>query len=427
MVKRIVCLAAVAATAGLSACGSGTHKSASPTSSASGGQASSVGTTGSGSTPAGAPIRLGFICSCSGAQAGSLGHQADVMNAWADSVNAAGGINGHAVKLFTKDDAGNPSTALQDVKALVEQDHVQAIVGESSLADATFAPYLQAKGVPVVGGISADAAFSSNPDFYPSGSQLPMLIAGTVFLAKSNGSHVLGTAYCAESPVCAQVVPLVAGIGKLAGIKTTSIKVSATAPSYTAPCLQLKSSSVDALFPATGVEVAIRFADGCAQQGYKPKVVGAITSTNQDALKDPNFQGAVLSGPNANPFDPSLPAVKEFQDAVNKYSPGLLSGGVGFDAFSPWTGGELFQAAAKVGNIGPSSTPADIKKALYALKNETLGGIAPPLNFTPNKPAFIPCYFSTTISGQKFQSLDGNKPTCLSAAQSAALGKALAG
>ena len=48
-----------------------------------------------------------------------------------------------------------------------------------------------------------------------------------------------------------------------------------------------------------------------------------------------------------------------------------------------------------------------------------------PLNFTPGKPAFIPCWFTEQVKGGKFTSLNGNKPTCLTAAQGAALAKAL--
>jgi len=32
--------------------------------------------------------------------------------AWVASVNASGGINGHKIELFTKDDASNPTTSV---------------------------------------------------------------------------------------------------------------------------------------------------------------------------------------------------------------------------------------------------------------------------------------------------------------------------
>lgn len=84
-------------------------------------------------------------------------------------------------------------------------------------------------------------------------------------------------------------------------------------------------------------------------------------------------------------------------------------------------GGQLFAAAVKAGKLTPSSTPADVKQAMYKLHNETLGGVAPPLNFTPGKPAIITCSFNLQISNHQFQSLNGGKPVCLNAAESAAV------
>ena len=51
----------------------------------------------------------------------------------------------------------------------MEQDHIIALVGEQTSFDATFASYLQQKGVPAVGaGLYTQASFT-NPDFFPQG------------------------------------------------------------------------------------------------------------------------------------------------------------------------------------------------------------------------------------------------------------------
>src|SRR6202011_2534100 len=133
-------LCALAVATALSACGSSTSHSATtaarPTSS----------TSQKTSAPAGKTIVVGTICSCSGPQASVFGSIQKVAQAWASSVNASGGINGHAVKMITMDDGQNPAQSLQDAKALVEQDHVIPIVGETSLVDQAWASYVQAKG-----------------------------------------------------------------------------------------------------------------------------------------------------------------------------------------------------------------------------------------------------------------------------------------
>lgn len=47
------------------------------------------------------------------------------------------------------------------------------------------------------------------------------------------------------------------------------------------------------------------------------------------------------------------------------------------------------------------------------LKDETLDGIAPPLNFVKGKSTPSPCCFSSKIEGGEFQAANGGKPVCL--------------
>lgn len=413
--RRCSPLACVLAVLLLGACGS-----SSPGNSAKG--LAPASSTVAGSSPAGAAITLGTICSCSGLEAGQLSALGRVAQAWASSVNAGGGINGHPVKLIAMDDGANPATSLQDAKQLVEQDHVMAIVGETSLVDATWASYVAAHGIPVVGGASFETPFLTNPDFFPSGTQLLVNQFGVIQLAKETGATHVGVMYCAESPVCASLVPLASGAAKLYGLQATATKVAATAPSYTATCLAAKSAGVNALYVADNYSVVQRFIDGCAQQGYKQPVVNTAAGFSNTWLADPNLNGTKLSAFDANPLDTSFAPVAHFQDALKRYAPGLISSSqFNPDAILPWAGGELFAAAAAAAHITPTSTGADVKKGLYALKNETLGGLAPPLTFTPGKPAFIACYFAQEIKGGKYTSLNGNLPTCLSAAQAKAI------
>jgi len=406
----------------VAACGD--DDSGSSSSSSSSGSSSSGSGEPAPKGPSGAPIKLGFICSCTGAQASQLGHQDDAAQVWVNSVNDAGGINGAPVELTIKDDGGDPAKALQAVKELVEQDKVVALVGQFSLADAAFADYVSQKGIPVVGGISPDTPYLTNPDFFPSGSQLLVQTAGTLALAQEAGKKRIGVMYCAESPICAQLEPLATGLGQLYGLEASFAKVSATQPNYTAQCLQFKNDGVDALFPGVASPVALKIVADCAKQNYKPQVVSQTSTLANTWFDDPNMEGALLSGFNANPFDTESPSMQEFRDAYEKYFPGDLEGkDFSYDAIGVWAGGKLFEAAAKAGKIDASSTAEDVKKGLYALKDETLGGLSGPLNFTPDKPAFVPCYFGQKIEGGALASENNNEPICLSEEQATAVGK----
>jgi branched-chain amino acid transport system substrate-binding protein len=237
---------------------------------------------------------------------------------------------------------------------------------------------------------------------------------------------VFGTIYCAESPICAQLVPLANGLAPQYGLKSFAAKISATAPSYTAPCLAAKSAGVDAMFIADNSPIVLRFVAACAQQGYTPQQISSTQTATSSWLADSTLNGALLSALNANGYDTSTPAIAKFQAALKKYAPSAINGSAfSGEEINPWSGGLLFQAAALAGHLTPSSTPADVKQGLYALKNETLDGVAPPLNFTPGKPAFIPCWFGQQVKGGQFAALNDNKPSCLTAAQGAAIAKAL--
>ena len=126
--------------------------------------AAACGSAGSGSTASGSAgggqsagkastIVIGNIGTNSGPESSTTATGLPVLVSWVNGINAAGGINGHMLKLVSFDDGLNPATALQDAKVLVDQDHVAAIVGEQSLLDSEWASIPAAAGVPVIGGM----------------------------------------------------------------------------------------------------------------------------------------------------------------------------------------------------------------------------------------------------------------------------------
>jgi branched-chain amino acid transport system substrate-binding protein len=96
---------------------------------------------------------------------------------------------------------------------------------------------------------------------------------------------------------------------------------------------------------------------------------------------------------------------------VNKYAPGL-GDLLGPNTFYSYVAGQLFQKAVSSIPSGTAVTPASIKTALYSLKGETLGGIAPPLTFTQGQPALVNCYFQMGQSGGQFTTPKGLSTTC---------------
>jgi len=422
-VRTLAAALALTGALALGACGSDDESTGSA-----GSGSGAASTAASANAPKGDPIVVGTICDCSGPSSGTQGTTEDVMKAWESATNASGGINGHPVKVVTIDDAGNPSRGLAAAKKLVEQEKVVAIVGQNTTTSGSWETYVSGKGVPVVGGAPVDAAWTTNPDFFASGSTLPMTLYGTVELAAKAGKKKLGLLYCAEAPVCAQTVPIATGLGKLLGVEVQSAKVSTTAPDYAAPCLNLKKSGADALWVAMVSSAVPRVMQSCLKQGYEPFSTTSAATTDAAWLKVAELDGTEISGTNAVYTDESVPGVKAFLDALDEYAPEVREGkNFSAPALYPWAGGELFKAAAEQAKLTPTSTSADVTKGLYALKGATLGGIAPPLTFAKGQPGFSPCYFPAKIEGGEFVSTTKNAPVCLDAAKAKQLQAALAG
>jgi branched-chain amino acid transport system substrate-binding protein len=378
---------------------------------------SSSGTPGSDrqsshTTATGTPIPVGTVGTFSGPLASSIGAAKASVEAWAAELNANGGIDGHPIKLFVEDDAGNVAQSLTAAKKLVEQDHVVAIVGQASGNAAPWADYVKQKGIPVVGGNPASDLYTSNDDFFAIGGNPLSTFYGVGAVAKRMGTK-LGTLYCAELPTCANTVGLFQAFGKSTGVELAySAKVSASAPDFIAPCQGLKDAGVQSYILSLAAATQLQVAQTCKQQGLKAvRLVGNTADSNM--LSNAVDDGALIVN-SIIPFaDESTPASKALHDALRKHDPqiGTDKQPLNQHAVQGYISGKLFEAAVKA-SADPDVTPASVKKGLYALKGETLGGLTVPLTYTQGKPTLFNCYFISQVKAGQFVEPNGLTPEC---------------
>lgn len=373
--------------------------------------------TSAGSSASGAPIVVGAMGSFTGAGSGSTATAKDVMTAWVDYTNAHGGVNGHPIKVDMIDDANNPSQSLTGVKQLVQQDHVIAIFDLSDDLDSTWASYLVPLGIPVLGDAQSPV-YLTNSDYYSTGSTVTAVIYGELYAAKQAGIRKLGAVYCAEISTCALGIPLIRQTGAALGVHLVySSKISSTAADYTAPCLAAKAAGATGLNATAASTTVVNMAQSCYTQGYKPTwVTGAGEMTNS-WLTIPAFDDRAVGMVQDVPwFDDSTPATKTMQAAIKQYAPSVLTNpNFGEVGIVSWATGTVFASIAKTGNLGPSSTPADVVKALDGVSGDTFGGITPPLTFTAGKPSPVPCSYIVSDTSNKWTEPQGLTLACMPA------------
>jgi branched-chain amino acid transport system substrate-binding protein len=401
---RLLGALSAAALCALTACSSGGSASTGDSTSAS----------GSAATPGSAtPISIGSIGSFSGPLGADTSRMGEVIKAWASWTNAHGGVAGHPVKLTVVDDGGNATTAITAVKKLITQDKVVAIVSDMSYADATWAPYAQQAGVPVIGGQTENAPFVTNPDFFSSASGAAAESYGEMALAKSNGAKV-ATVYCAEAPVCKGVAQANQILGKGVGTGVVySGFVAAAAPDYTATCQAIESSGAQSLVLGIASSTLISLVQSCRQQGVVARMILGGVTGSQAVVQSPGTKN-FLDVDNVFPFfDDSTPATKAFQAAMTEYVPDLGDQRGPIPAYV-WTAGQLFKAAVEASKASVV-TPQSVKAGLYALPaGTTLNGLTPPLTFTKgaSRPTPVNCYFVWGNKDGHLYEPQGLKPSC---------------
>lgn len=121
------------------------------------------------STPAGEPIRIGFTGVMSGPSASAGKGLLEGLELQIDKINKSGGLlDGRPIELVERDHGTNPDTAVANMRELIENENVVALVGESTtgplLATASIA---NEAGVPwvVAGGTGTAATVQPDPNY----------------------------------------------------------------------------------------------------------------------------------------------------------------------------------------------------------------------------------------------------------------------
>lgn len=334
----------------------------------------------------------------------------DVMEASVEALNEAGGIDGKQVKLIYKETTTEGTDAPAAVKELIDQDHVVAIVGQTSNTDAQWQQYPAQKGVPVIGGLNVNTPYVTNPMFFPTGSNIYAMGYGIGEVAARYGPKV-GNLYCAESPQCASSKEFAPVLDGLLGTTTDpQVEISSTASDFTAACQALIDADVDTYKVAADGPVVAKVATACADQGLKARLVTADATVRSLFADIPQLDGTVAVGSTVPFIDDSTPGTKAYQEMLAEFLPDI-DGENGPLPMNSFIAVELFKKAVELGGTD-EVTSKSILAGLYEMKDETLEGLTVPLTFTQGRPTIVNCYFTMGIEDGEFTMPEGLEYTC---------------
>ena len=401
-------LASVAVAFALGACSSSSKKSTTTT------------TGGGAAAPTGTTIVIGQLETQSG-PAGNTKVGQTTLDAWASWTNAHGGLNGHPVKVITKNDNADPAQAQTALNSMINDDHIVALVGQNASAtEPTWVNLMVSSKIPVIGGPAYDTAWFTKPYFYPTTTSVPTTVYGEIYAAKNAGGKALASLLCNNSTVCLGAVPLFNAAAKDLNMPVVyNQTASQTATDYTAQCLAMKASKADTVIAFVNNQL---LANNCKQQGYNPTYIGAESSITQSQLQaTSSFEG--LTGPSSSfPWWQEFPQTSEFFDAMKTYAPAYAPGGSQYESqasgvlSSVFSSGVVFANAMKNAAVAADQpvTSADVVRGLAMIQNSTNGGYTPVVSYgdgtTPSK--YVPCFWLYKVVNAKYTSINGLSTTC---------------
>lgn len=380
-----------------------------------------AGTNGTSGTPGkgtnggqsgGPPIVIGNIGTYSGGSSDPWGPGARAVQAWAADINAKGGLKGRQVKVIVMDDQMNPGRARSQMKSMVEEHKIVAVVGAMTNDEQLNAwrGYVEEKGVPVIGG-SCQPAWEGSPVLFRQCPSTRTVVFGTAKLGAKHGKgNKLGGLFCTESDACSAVEKQLFddGDAKRAGLDPRYRgRISVFGTDYTSECIQARNSGVELLLVAADAGTVARVASSCRRQNYTPQFLELSSTVQLDTVTKPGLND-VLVGMPVFPFTGlSTPAYREFDAVWKRYGGGKA---VAPASALGWASAKLFEKVAKA--AGGDISRESLLKQLRGVKGERLGGLTAPMTFGPKGAVDTNCVFFMRGNNGKWAAPNGDKPFC---------------
>ena len=327
---------------------------------------------------------------------------------------------GYKIKYVVVDTETSPSEALSGAQKLVEQDHVFAVIGLSSLLFEA-SNFLTSNGVPVVG-----AAFDGPEWLSPKSYNMFSVIGNqdytkvfttTGLFLKSQGVTNLGSIGYSISPSSAAAARASAVSAQQQGIKSGYLNDSFPFGSTNvAPeALAMKSARVNGLVADTEPSTVFALATALRQEGVHLKATVLPTGGGGDLIiSGPAAVQAAQEDDFLSDFEPpemQTAATRKLESALATYA------GIHRDAtFAEYLGYlSVLGLVQGLKGAGSNPTQSSLIKSLSHITDFNAAGLwggHQTVNWSQRAVGPTQCFWMTKLSGSTFHLISGSDPVC---------------
>lgn len=310
--------------------------------------------------------------------------------AWANHVNAQGGINGRKIKVVLKDDGYNPTRALANLQEM--KGNVFAICGLLGTAICNAAKdYFPDNNIPLItaygdiriwGKMPKDRLrniFIAYPDYedeaeYITRYAVTKLKSKKIALFYQNDDY--GKMAMSGIKKALKAMP---GRAEL----ISSVPYEVTERALSTHALKLKESNADTLIiyptPTHGALITKEI----AKIGYQPKVLTTFTLGDPIMYKiaGETWEGTYVALPGNSGQPGSDPAADKVADILKKYDPKIA----GKEYLALFGAASMMHLVEGLKKAGKTLTPKSMVKGMEKIKNWTPEGIGAPVTYKPGQ------------------------------------------
>jgi len=301
--------------------------------------------------------------------------------AWADHINAQGGIHGRKIKIILKDDGYNPAKAMANLRQM--KGEVFAVCGllGTAIVNASKDFFAQ-NNIPLItayGDIriwthvspkSLKYVFITYPDYQDEGQYL------TTYAVKNLGSKKIAVFYQNDDFGKMGFEGVKKGLAATGGSAklVSAVPVEVTERALSTHALKLKESGADTLVMYVTPTHGAIITKTMAKVGFSPKVLASFPLADAIMYKiaGPTWEGTYVGIPGNVDLPGSDPAADRVVDIMVKYNPKLKA-----STFLALFGAtSMMQLAEGLQNAGPDLTPESMIAAMEKIKDwkpENLG------------------------------------------------------
>jgi branched-chain amino acid transport system substrate-binding protein len=334
-------------------------------------------------------VSVGAIVTQSGGIAASFKPYLSGVQAYFDYQNALGGVNHRKINLnWSLDDAGNPTTTLQDAQTLVLQDHVFALVGASTPFFSSASKFLVKQNVPTFG-FSTGAGWDTAKNLFAAyGSQLNYASAASdvAYVATKEGKTTAAFIALNWGPSQQECEAAAKGVAAY-GVKVAYSNFSepVIGAQFTTDAVKMAAAHVDFVFSCMDVTSNLALSQSLSDVGLAGVHQLWEDGYDRDILRANStlMQNVVVLTQHV-PFEATTPYPKAYA-GMNLYLAQMQKYGFISDMYSDvalqgWMGANLFvQGLMKA---GANPTPASVITAINTITNDTGNGVTTPINWT---------------------------------------------